>query len=189
MVTHAMVTRPMAKKLCMNVESTFFESSLTLNFLIGFTDGLECPSASPSGATAPSGADTVVAGSLGTQQRDDVRVTIDEVRWGIGGDNQFSQPATGMTWVGVLVTYEAIVGEVFVSTARWVASDRDGWAYRATYALADVEPDLRMQDLRAGSRTRGWVLFEVPEDTDWLELVEEGNTLLNDAPLTWEAER
>ena len=90
------------------------------------------------------------------------------------------EPTDGFQWIAVLVRYEANGDGVFQNPAEWDASDRFGFTYRASTLF--VQPALFFGELRDGRRSQGWLTFEVPRMTDWLELVV---TPPDSDPLIW----
>ena len=110
-----------------------------------------------SGPAEPAG---TAAGLGDAQARDEVMITLLKADWK-PKTGRFAEPGKGNKHVAILVRYEAFEDDVFYSVGNWTAADADGFEYESTFT--SIEPSLGSGSLRAGKKTQGWVVFEVPK--------------------------
>lgn len=122
------------------------------------------------------------AGLGETQVRDDVAITLEDVAWGA---ESLIEPEDGMENVSLLVSYEALADVASSSPLYWGVADREGIGYR--YSAFGKDPSLVGGAVREDRGIiEGWVTFQVPEGTSWIEVSE---TRTFDEPLSWVIER
>ena len=118
----------------------------------------------------------------GTQHRDDVAITVADVVW---GPESLIEPEDGMEHVSLLVSYEALDDVAASSPLFWGVADEEGLSY--AYSAFGQDPALVGGSVRADRGVvEGWVTFEVPSGTSWLEVSE---SRLFEDPLRWVVER
>ena len=86
--------------------------------------------------------------------------------------------------VSLLVSYEALADGASSSPLYWAVADREGIGYG--YNAFGNDPSLDSGVVREDREVQGWVTFEVPQGTSWIEVSE---SRLFDDPLTWVLER
>ena len=78
------------------------------------------------------------------------------------------RPEKGKKYVAVLVEFTAGEDGDRYYESHWGASDRKGVAYE--HAYPELKPALGSGHIRPGEMVQGWVTFEVPRKTKWLEI-------------------
>jgi hypothetical protein len=105
------------------------------------------------------------------QYRDGMRIKPLKVDWNADPSRTwraYGVPKKGMKFVAVLVEYTAGEGFDDYYETSWRALDRDGLSQERP--RHGVEPELGYGRIRPGETIRGWVTFEVPRKTKWLEV-------------------
>ena len=132
----------------------------------------------------------VVYGLGDTQEREAVRLKPIKVDWNLRPLTSWDTPGKGKKFVAVLVQYKAGEKRARYSSWDWHVRDRKGFTYPQLSAGGSADPALLSGDIKPGRRARGWLEFEVPRNTRWLELRQEPSgigTFLSDSgpPLYW----
>ncbi len=80
--------------------------------------------------------------------------------------NEFSQPAEGNKLVAVEVAYQNNTDDKTISynPLDWNLFDGEGYSYEVSF-MSSKEPSLNSGDLNPGSKVKGWITFEVQENS------------------------
>jgi uncharacterized protein DUF4352 len=76
---------------------------------------------------------------------------------------EYDEPAgAGYHYIVANVTYHAISGKASPNTYDWTAKDQSGQSYDSGVVYPDTE--LKSDDIAAGQKARGDIVFKVPDD-------------------------
>jgi hypothetical protein len=88
-------------------------------------------------------------------------------------------PDEGNKFVAVEVVYENISNKpVSYNVYDWTLFDSDSYSYQPTISIK--EPTLNSGDLNSGKKVRGWITFEVPDDSSKYSVQFNPNWLSNE---------
>jgi hypothetical protein len=119
-----------------------------------------------SGASGEEPLDPMAQAGVGAAQKTDtLEMTLVDFAWSVEGS---SQPAEDHILVAADLRLAGLVPSAKPLSIAFTVSDQDGVTYADTYGCP--EPCLGTDELGEGETREGWVAFEVPEETDWLEL-------------------
>jgi|GEM_PF-1833832 len=124
----------------------------------------------------------VVYGLGDAQDRDGVRIKPIKVDWSVPPLTSFDVPGKGLKYVGVLVQYRAGEEGASYDDGDWAVRDRKGFSYDRL-VVSQARPALLSGDIEPDRTVRGWMTFEVPRNTRWLEVRQERLGVLD--PLYW----
>jgi hypothetical protein len=132
--------------------------------------GSEPSSDSPEENATDVGAEESSALSLGdTADNGRVRVTVDNLEFGVASNNQFevAENSEDQTFTTVDVTIEVTGGDMMVATTDWQFTAGDGTTVTAKVIFSGIDGVLEFQTLSGGQKTSGKVVFDAnPEVFD-----------------------
>lgn len=100
---------------------------------------------------------------------DGVQITVQDAKSARGFE--FQAPASGYVFVAYEIRARAVDGDHLISSSAFTASADGSQQGRSTIVIADQwEPLLSFEDLKEGKTISGWIVFEVPEPGEYVEL-------------------
>jgi hypothetical protein len=126
----------------------------------------ETTDAQPSAEPEP-----VVYGLGEAQERAGMTIKPVKVDWNVPPVTSLDRPRKGTKYVGVLLQVRHEPGEKEMSFDEWdwAVRDRNGFSYDELI-VGQARPALSYSDIEPGQTVRGWLTFQVPRKTRWLEV-------------------
>ncbi|MEP7227249.1 MAG: DUF4352 domain-containing protein [Gemmatimonadales bacterium] len=111
---------------------------------------------------------------------DGLQITVQDVKYSRGFE--FQEPAAGYVFVAYKVSTRAVDGDQLVSSSTFTTSADGSRQGRSTIVITDQwEPLLSFEDLKQGNTIGGWIVFEVPNPDEYVELTYEAS-VFSDQP-------
>lgn len=114
----------------------------------------------------------------------DVIITVDNLVFGIESDNTTFEAKNG-SFATIDVSIEVTSDKYVVAATSWQLTAEDGTTYTAEVVVPGIDDVLEFQQLSAGQKTSGKVVFDVDESVFGDGEVTVSHTHTINDPITW----